>query len=333
VRRWHAFIAIFAGASLAACSDTTGPGPVSLDCSDGSIHTLAVGEHQIIDPSQAGACVRLPVAGATGAEHLYVPVSTAGQETPNGISSPYVIMGGSAAVATPPALPSPALSAFRPRLAPDQFHAMLRERERALAAEPSRALFSQSRQPDAARVPPVLNEQRTFDVCASDTCTTFVQTTATAQSIGSRVAIFVDDSAPPGGYTGTDLDQVRTLFDQYLYRIDTTAFGRESDIDGDGVVIVLLTPKVNALSPDCNSSGRIILGYFFGADLLPRSRLQRSLNLLRTGSRSGQFQLHGRQDRSDQQVTSDVYPRIPAHDQLQPARADPRGQRGRHLAE
>jgi hypothetical protein len=85
------------------------------------------------------------------------------------------------------------------------------------------------------------------------------------------VAIFVDDSAPPGGYTGTDLDQVRTLFDQYLYSIDTTAFGRESDIDSDGVVIVLLTPKVNALSPDCNSSGRIILGYFFGADLLPSS--------------------------------------------------------------
>jgi hypothetical protein len=36
-------------------------------------------------------------------------------------------------------------------------------------------------------------------------------------------------------------------------------------------VIVLLTQKVNALSSDCNSSGRIILGYFFGADLLPRS--------------------------------------------------------------
>jgi hypothetical protein len=27
---------------------------------------------------------------------------------------------------------------------------------------------------------------------------------------------------------------------------------------------------VNALSPDCNTTGRVILGYFFGADLLPR---------------------------------------------------------------
>ena len=230
-----------------------------------------MGQHQIIDPSQAGACVRLPAAGAGGAEHLYVPVSAAGQETPNGTSSPYVVMGGSTAIASPPALPSPALSAFRPPLAPEQFHSMLREKEKALTAQPSRALFSQSRQPGALRVPPVLNEQRTFNICGSDKCDSFVQTTATAQSIGNRVAIFVDDSAPPGGYTPTDLDQVKTLFDQYLYRIDTTAFGRESDIDSNGVVIVLLTPKVNVLSPGCNSTGRIILGYFFGGDLLPRS--------------------------------------------------------------
>jgi len=64
---------------------------------------------------------------------------------------------------------------------------------------------------------------------------------------------------------------VRNLFDQYLYPIDTVAFGRESDVDGNGVVIVLLTPRVNALSPNCNETGRVILGYFFGADLLDRN--------------------------------------------------------------
>ena len=51
--------------------------------------------------------------------------------------------------------------------------------------------------------------------------------------------------------------------------IDTTAFGRESDLDGNGVVIVLLTQHVNDLSPDCNTTGSIILGFFFGLDLLP----------------------------------------------------------------
>jgi hypothetical protein len=88
--------------------------------------------------------------------------------------------------------------------------------------------------------------------------------------VGQRVAIFVDDAAPENGYTQADLDDVKNLFDQFLYPIDTTAFGRESDIDGNGVVVVLLTQHVNALSPDCNSTGRVILGYFFGADLLPQ---------------------------------------------------------------
>ena len=270
MRQWHAFIAFLAGTFLAGCSDGTGPGGNPLACTDANTHALAVGEHQIIDPTQAGACVRLPAAGS-GAAHLYVPVATAGQESQNGVSAPYLVMGGDAATATSPALPSPALSAFAPRRTPDRFHAMLRARERALAAEPSAALFSRSTQPTAAAVPPVLNEKRTFSVCSSDACTSFTQTTATALAIGNRVAIFVDDSAPAGGYAQTDLDQVKTLFDQYLYAIDTTAFGRESDIDGNGVVVVLLTPKVNALSPDCSTTGRIILGYFFGADLLPKS--------------------------------------------------------------
>jgi hypothetical protein len=83
------------------------------------------------------------------------------------------------------------------------------------------------------------------------------------------VAIFVDNDAPVGGYTDPQLAEVGTLFDDYLYPIDTTAFGRESDVDGNGVVIVLLTHRVNALSSDCNTTGSVILGYFFGADLLP----------------------------------------------------------------
>jgi hypothetical protein len=272
VRQAHAFIAVTAGAFLVGCSDSTGPGVTPLDCSSGSVHALAVGEHEVIDPSQSGACIRLPAADGAGAKYLYVPLSTAGQETQNGVSSPYLVMGNSGATAAPPAMPSPVLSAFRPRLSPDRFHTMLRQRERELAADPSRALFSENRQPvAAAAVPVIAGEQRTFSVCSADTCKSFSQTTATAKAIGSRVAIFVDDSAPAGGYDATDLDQVKTLFDQYLYQIDTTAFGRESDIDNNGVVIVLLTPKVNALSPDCSTTGRIILGYFFGADLLPKS--------------------------------------------------------------
>jgi len=257
------------GLSAAGCGDGGGP---SLTCDVSSTESLAIAEHRILDASTE-ACVRLPAAGAGVTEHLYIPLATAGQETPDGVSAPYVLSSEPAtAAATSSASRSPLLNAFQRRLPPQTFHSMLRTRERELAQENSSALFNQGRlRTGAAAVPPVVGEQRSFDVCSSSSCNSFVQTTATARSVGQRVAIFVDNSAPLGGYDNTDLDRVRTLFDQYLYPIDTVAFGRESDIDANGVVIVLLTPRVNALSPDCNSSGRIILGYFFGADLIPRS--------------------------------------------------------------
>jgi hypothetical protein len=263
---------ILAGAVLvSSCSDGTGPGPgPTLDCTAASLRELAVGEHEIIDPLTAGSCVRLPAAGGAGAEQLYIPLATEGNEADDGVSAPYVLSGASAGTAAPPAaLESPRLSAFRRPLPPQAFHSMLRARERSLSQSATAALFSQGSAASTAAVPPVVGEKRTFNVCSSSSCTSFVETTATAQSVGNRVAIFVDDSAPAGGYTTPDLDDVRGLFDDHLYPIDTTAFGRESDIDGNGVVVVLLTQQVNALSPDCNSTGRVILGYFFGADLLP----------------------------------------------------------------
>ena len=264
--------AVIAGLGLFGCGDGTGPGNGSVECTDASTKSLAVGEHRVLDPFIDGACVRLPAAGAAGTEHLLIPLATAGQETPDGVSAPYLLTGGSPAVTASAPAPTPLLSAFRRRqLPPQTFHSLLRARERSLAQDPARVLFSQAQLRSSRDVPPVVGEQRSFDVCSSSSCDAFVQTTATARSVGQRVAIFLDNAAPAGGYVDADLDRVRTLFDQYLYPIDTVAFGRESDVDGDAVVIVLLTQKVNALSPDCNSSGRIILGYFFGADLLPRS--------------------------------------------------------------
>ncbi|HEY5940611.1 MAG TPA: hypothetical protein VIT87_07320 [Gemmatimonadales bacterium] len=264
-------IVTFGGLFLAACSDGTGPVPgPSLDCAEAGAEVLAVGEHRILDPNQTDACVRLPAAGASGAQHLYVPVATEGTETEDGVQADYAITGSSPTAAAARAVPSPLLSAFRPPVRAAGFHAMLRERERTLSQSPTQALFDRSRVRSLARVPTV-GEERTFDVCSTPRCQDFVQATATARVVGDRVAIYVDNDAPAGGYTDPDLVDVGILFDNFLYPIDTTAFGRESDIDANGVVIVLLTHRVNALSPDCNAQGSVILGYFFGADLLSRS--------------------------------------------------------------
>jgi hypothetical protein len=81
--------------------------------------------------------------------------------------------------------------------------------------------------------------------------------------------IYLDNAAPAGGYTAAELDRLGALFDLYMYPIDTTAFGRETDIDGNGAVDVLLSPAVNRLSGDCNLTGSIVAGFFFPDDLLP----------------------------------------------------------------
>jgi hypothetical protein len=250
----------------AACGGSGPDDNPTADCGGINPTTLAVGEHALIDAAQQG-CIRLPAAGASGAEHLYVAVAGEGEERQAGVTAPYQLDGGqvtSAVRLTP--------SAGRLRRtggAAGRFHARLRDMERNLASQAGGPGLSRARSLAGQGRPPVVGEQRTFKVCETPTCKTFVDATATARVVAQRVAIYLDNDAPTGGYTDADLQQVADLFDSHLYPIDTTAFGRESDIDANDVVVVLLTQRINQLSPDCNTSGSVILGYFFGLDLLP----------------------------------------------------------------
>ncbi|HEX9893396.1 MAG TPA: hypothetical protein VGA78_05700, partial [Gemmatimonadales bacterium] len=148
----------------------------------------------------------------------------------------------------------------------ERFHRVLRDRERQLAADPGHRP-SIPRSPPPATPPPEVGSERKFAVCKNTDCNTFDTVTAVARSVGTKVAVYMDSTVPTAdSLTQADLDDLKRLFDLYHYPIDNNAFGAESDLDNNGVVIVLLTDAVNALTPDC-SQGRI-LGYFFGGDLL-----------------------------------------------------------------
>jgi hypothetical protein len=94
---------------------------------------------------------------------------------------------------------------------------------------------------------------------------------ATAKRVGRHVALYVDGQAPAAGLDSVVLDTLETTFDTRLYPIDTTAFGRESDIDSNSVVIVLMTGVVNSLvtATECATSG-FVAGFFFPPDIDPR---------------------------------------------------------------
>jgi hypothetical protein len=259
-------------AGLAGCgSDTTAPS--SSGCKAVPRTSLTAGDISITDPT-IGASAAIPSAGSTGAEYLYLAASTAGQQTSTGVNGPYAITGStlSGPTADRAPLPSPLLSAFQPALTAEQFHMMLRQRERETAADPRAVLFRSTvaQAPSLAVSAPPVGDVKTFSVCQNISCSSFVPVTAKAQVVSGNVAIYTDTNATLSQtYSSTDLSKIGQLFNSYLYPIDTTNFGRESDIDSNGVVEVLMTPQINRLSGNCNTTQSVILGYFLSVDLEP----------------------------------------------------------------
>ncbi len=207
----------------------------------------------------------LPAAGPAGAEYLVAAIATNGVQVTSGISGTYSLTAGAGTSAS---LRSPTRArATSPDGSPQPngaFHERLRNLEARLTRDVPPA------GPRAARLValPVVGDHRDFNVCSTTSCTAFVRVAATARYVGAKGAIYVDDAVPAGGLTDQDITDVGVLFDTYMYPIDTTAFGRESDLDDNGVVAILLSGAVNALSGDC-SNGSVILGYFYGVDLVP----------------------------------------------------------------
>lgn len=272
MRRPRPFLPALASlATLTACSNSTGIPTPTVDCSTAAVTNLPVGEHTIIDASQAG-CVRLPSAGSGGAEYLYVALATEGKETGKGVSVAYQLAGSGAGSPLLASVRRPLLRAFQGPTSAAAFHSHLRAMERELSNRPGRGLPQGVSASAAAQPAPVLGEQRTFNVLKNSTVggtaqSDYVQVTGTAKYVGQHVAIFLDDAAPTPGYTQADIDKVGSTFDKYLYPIDVAAFGSESDVNSDGIVLVLLTDRVTKIA-GC-AGGSVVVGYFFARDLTP----------------------------------------------------------------
>jgi hypothetical protein len=256
-----------AGGAAAACTKGVEPsGPPCTAAAD--TVTLAVDEYASIDPATDSGCRVFP-ATSGAAEYLIALQLTSGDTA---IKAAFRVNGDTI---LPPPPPSPT-----PRFAElgsaDRFHMFLRlgDERRFWGFAPELASTSGPLpRPSTTANPPSYNDLRTFQVCATLTCSRFDRVGARAKAINSKVAIFVDTLAPSGGLDSTALDSVARVFDQRLYAIDVAAFGSESDIDSNTVVIVLMTNTVNKLvsASDCQTSG-FVAGFFFGVDIDPAFR-------------------------------------------------------------
>src|SRR6185312_3574484 len=95
------------------------------------------------------------------------------------------------------------------------------------------------------------------------TSNTFSTVTAQLAFIGTNVLLYIDQAAPSDGFTPDQLTAFGQLFDQTLYGIDIAAFVQPSDVDGNGHVIMLMSPAVNADTPasQCATQG-FVVGFF-----------------------------------------------------------------------
>lgn len=259
---------------LTACSDGGGttppPPPPQCSTAGGQSVTLAVGAYQSLPPLANAGCFIFPGNASVTDSAVYLLVPQLATDS-QGATAAFILDGDTlhaiAAVTAGSAAPSASA-------APDlgmRFHDFLRREERTRWTELPAAPPATAAPRAASRTPPPnQGDTRTFSVCANLTCSTFQSVNATAKTVSGHLALFVDNNAPAGGLAQADYDSLGVLFDARLYALDTTAFGRESDIDGNTVVIVLMTNVVNKLvnKTQCNQSG-FVGGFFFGADIDP----------------------------------------------------------------
>ncbi|MBI4420779.1 MAG: hypothetical protein HY560_08135 [Gemmatimonadetes bacterium] len=258
---------------LAACGDGAGPGadPLLASCA-GTTESLSLdqGAYRLVDPGLGSGCVAFPAnASPDTIEYLVLPQSasaTPGAASPFQLRSPTAAAPSLAAVETA----RPAASAAGRGPIALQFDRSRRRTGAAAAARLSRSPPERRAGGAAVVTPPVLGSLASFQVCGVPDCSSSRTVEARARAVGTHVAIYVDTMAPANGLNPADLDTLQAVIDARLYPIDTTAFGGVSDVDANGVVILLMTGAVNALvtRTQCETGG-FVAGYFDSDDIAP----------------------------------------------------------------
>jgi hypothetical protein len=253
----------------------TGHGALPPCTSAASTVTLAAGAFAAYDIVADSGCAVFPANASTTDSAEYLVVVQAAGGSP-GDSAHYQVEADLRAALSPRALAVAAPGRSRRLgLAQAAFDHMLHHRQR----YPSLSARGAGPLPGArivsALTPPTVGSLRQFSVCAALDCSVYQPVVGRALSVGAHVALYVDTLAPAGGLDSAEVDSLRQVFDGRVYPLDTLAFGRESDADSNGVVIVLLTNMVNKLvtSAQCTSTG-YVTGFFDSSDLDPLTSAQ-----------------------------------------------------------
>ncbi len=238
------------------------PGTMSV-AGEGPAAELDPGQAVTVDDPDALSCLRLPRSGT--ARYLAAVTSTSAL---GAASFDYHLVlrvgGGSLAVGEDAGVASIAWPGGSPTgTLQGAWDARVRRMERRAVEE----TLPGARRPRVAgpsRVPAV-GDERQFSVLNGSGG--FDEVNAVARYVGERSVIYVDRRAPEPGFDSTDLAFLAGEFDDPIHPTVTGVYGEESDLDGNGRVVVLFTPTVNELT-EPGGDGGFVGGFFYGVDLL-----------------------------------------------------------------
>jgi hypothetical protein len=264
-------------AAVTACSGgddlptAAGSPALSRSCSSAPVMSLAAAQSVVFNCGGASTTI-LAAGGAS-----YLIVAQLASDNTSAPSASYVLTAGGSATSGDRAAPLSAAQAPAPLPADLQtaFDLKLRARERAVGTPAgsllrTSAAFSRA----AAQSVPAVGTLRSFHVLTNYTSSTDVWQNVTARLayVGTNVLLYADTLAPNAGFSATGLRQFGAYFDRTLYPLDVAAFGATSDVDGNGHVIMLMSPAVNAGTSrsTCYTQG-YVAGFFNGEDFNPAS--------------------------------------------------------------
>lgn len=206
----------------------------------------------------------LPNPTAT-TQYLVIPLSVN--------SNVSYLLNHSYSIASNLALP---IAATRPAVASvPRRKSTIREEFEAWRWEQARELVERAGFPRAEETPALRTSSglpvRQFNVLKTTTGSvsnpaSYQHVTAQLRFAGTKCLIYSDiDTLATGNLSYSDFVAFASAFDASIEATNVTYFGGYSDIDGNGKVIILITPVVNRMTPP-NSSG-FIAGFFLSIDL------------------------------------------------------------------
>jgi hypothetical protein len=103
---------------------------------------------------------------------------------------------------------------------------------------------------------------------ATSACSNALPRGGEVMAVSAGAIVVADTARPSGGFSTQDFQGFAAAFDTLVAPLVRRNFGEETDLDGNGRVILFFTPEVNRLTEA--ASERFVGGFFFSRDLFPR---------------------------------------------------------------